>query len=523
MRMRTGVVLLLLAAGSAPAQDKAPRNELAASIDRLLESRWSSLKDGPAAPADDAEFLRRVSLDLRGHPAPMEEVIAFLQDSSPAKRSAKIDEYLASDAWAVQTSQWFAQVLLDNYRNVYVANLNGKTRARVAGAFQAWLREQVAKDVPVVQVLKELLEAQGKTNENPAVLYKLSMFTNEPPHLEFAERLSKSWLGVRVGCARCHEHPFDRWTQEDYYGLAGFFTKHKVKGHGGAKDNADEFELYEDPKAADLQNPEGGGVLKPKFLYGGTVQLRDARMPPLVAMLASREHNQLARNFANRSWAWFMGRGLVHPVDDFNQKNRPSHVDLLEALTREFAAHRFSLKHLARGICNSRAYQLASARSEAGDVKDFARGSIRQLTASQLYNSVAVALRGTEGILDREGGPNRDGWNWYAGQMALVYGASPWTEVTPLPGNPRQMLLLRNGEKFQDWFREFDTLPAKLAESQQPADVKVRTAFLSVLGRMPSAAEAARWGAWLQKHPRPDGLSDFLWTLLNSTEFVTRH
>lgn len=520
-----GAFLALLAA--APQDKPLPKAELAGAIDRVLEPRWSQVKDGAAPLADDFEFLRRLSLDLRGYPPDLADAIAFIKDDSPHKRAAKIEDYLAGDAFSLQFSQWLGSILFDNYRTFDIQpgkNLNNRTKIRLRADFMKQLRDMVAKDTPLVQILKDLLEATGKSNENPLIAYKLSMYDGDPAHLTFAERVPRAWLGVRVGCAQCHEHPFDRWTQEDYYGLAGFYSKHKAKPLEVKGDACDEVEIYEDPKAPELPNPDTGGIIKPKFLYGGSIQPTMPRMPALAVFLAGREHNQLARNFANRMWAWLMGRGLVHPVDEFNQRNRPSHEGLMETLSKDLASGRYSLRHLARGICNSKAYQRASLRSEAGDVKEFARAAIRQLTASQLFNSVAVALRGADGILDREGGAYRAGWDWYARQMDLVFGSrSGWVEVSFLPGNARQMLLLRNGDVFQDWLKEGDALPARTLNSQVPLSQKVREVFLAVLTRMPSEAERMRWESWLQKHNASDGFEDFVWTLINSTEFVTRH
>ncbi|HTF57469.1 MAG TPA: DUF1553 domain-containing protein, partial [Planctomycetota bacterium] len=421
----------------------------------------------------------------------------------------------------------------NDYDRPYVVpgkNFSYQTVQRLVKDFLGALEERVAKDVPIPMLLEELLEAKGRTDQNPLVLYKLSMWNGDLPAFEFADRASKSWLGIRVSCARCHDHPFDRWTQEDFYGLSGFFTRHKVKcldkGGGMAMGNeCDEVEVYEDLKTPELTNPESGGLLKPTFLLGGSPGNSPERMKFLAAYIESKNHNQLARNFTNRMWDWLMGRGLVMPVDDFNQKNKASVHELLEKLTTDFTANnKYSLKHLARAICASKSYQRASARGEPGDVKDYARATLKPLTVGQLFLSIAVATRGGDPAPDRTQAPFNGWWGWYAGQMSLVFGPSVgWTEVTPLPENARQMLMIRNGEIIQQMIRNpggTAALAAKLEGS--PAD-KVEFVFLSVYGRKPQGQETARWAAWLEEKKGEPGLTDLVWTLINSTEFLTRH
>src|SRR5262245_10436192 len=376
-RMKTaGFLLILSMALLAPAQEKllAPP-DLAAAIDRSLEARWKKeLKGEPAPPCEDGEFLRRLSLDLRGRPPGLAETRAFLDSESPSKRLAKIDEYLASPEYARYWSRRLANILFTNYQDVRIypgKNFSYQTTRRLIVDFLDALQDRVAKDTPIPNLIGELLEAQGRTDKNAIVLYKLSMWNGDAQYFEFADRISKTWLGISVSCARCHDHPFDKWTQEDFYGLSGFFTRQKVKcfDSGGAQsmgNDCEEVELYEDVKSPELTNPESGGQLKPTFLFGGQVGSHDDRMRSLAMLLSAKKHNQLARNMSNRVWEWLMGRALVHPSYDFNLKNKASVPDLLDKLTSDFSSekNRYSLKKLVRGICASKAYQLASSRAE---------------------------------------------------------------------------------------------------------------------------------------------------------------
>ncbi|HKS17280.1 MAG TPA: DUF1553 domain-containing protein, partial [Planctomycetota bacterium] len=431
-------------------------------------------------------------------------------------------------------SRRLAGILFTNYRDVRIypgKNFNYQTTRRMLGEFLDTLQDRVAKDTPIPNLLGELLEAEGRTDKNAMVLYKLSMWNGDAQYFEFADRISKTWLGISVSCARCHDHPFDQWTQEDFYGLSGFFTRQRVKllDSGGGQsmgDSCDEVELYEDKKAPELVSPESGGQLKPTFLFGGQVGSSQPRMPMLASLLSGKNHNQLARNMTNRVWEWLMGRALVHPSYDFNKRNRPSIPDLLEKLTTDFSSekNRYSLKKLVRGICASKGYQLASARAETGDVKDFARSTLRALTAEQLFTSVYLATRGGESGPDRGVAPLPAWWGWYSNQMNLVYGpGTGWNEVTLLPGNSRQMLLVRNGEIFQQMIRNpGGTITAAAQLNGSPAE-KVEFMFLSILGRKPVGQEVSRWAGWIERKKGESGLQDMMWTLINSTEFLTRH
>ena len=513
------------------AQEKTP--DLSTAIDRSLEARWrNQLKGDPAPVCDDAEFLRRLSLDLRARPPGLEEVRAFLASESESKRLAKIDEYLASPEFARFWAKRLMSVLFDNYQYIRIypgRNFNQQTTQRLVHDFQEAVQDHLAKDVSLHQLLGELLTAEGRTDKNPLVLYKLSMWSGDVQYFEFADRVSKAWLGISVSCARCHDHPFDKWTQEDFFGLAGFFTRHKVRhfDQGGGMsmgDTCDEVELLEDPKAAELTNPESGGLMKPTFLFGGAAGSADRRMFKLTEFIASPAHKQMSRNFSNRVWEWLMGRALVHPVYDFNKKNSPTIPDLLDKLTTDFAAGKHSIKKLVRGICASKGYQRASARSEPGDVKDYARGALQPLTVEQLFNSICLATRGGETAPDRAAAPVPMWWGWYAGQMNLVYGPGiGWTEVSPLPGNARQMLLVRNGEIIQNMIRNPGGT-AQIASQMKGSPVeKVDLVFLTVLGRKPDGQEMSRWAQWLEQKKGEAGAQDMVWTLVNSTEFLTRH
>jgi len=517
-----GFAALTAAGGPAASQDKPKKTELTGRIDQILDSKWS--KAGVAPLADDGEFLRRLSLDLKGTPPGEEEARAFFTSTSPTKRLEKIDEYLASPDYALQWSRVWADVLFPNFRDVYIQsgkNLVRQTSNRMMRDFLKWMSEQVAKDTPVPGVIAELLQAYGKSEENALIIYKLQFYNGGgDAALEFADGFSKSWLGVRVSCARCHDHPFDQWKQEHFYGLAAFFARQRVRHFGGAKqDECDEVELWED-KAGDLSMPETQRTMAPTYLYGGRADTKDPRMTALARFVAFDPVKQLPRAISNRVWAALMGRGLVNPIDDFNRKNKTLFPELLEAMTKELAGHQYSVKYLVRSICASRAYQLSSGRDTEVTTEDFSRHITRQLRAEQLLNSLVTATRGAETVVKRTE-QYKQSWDQFAGQLGLIFGPGvPFNEVTVMPGNTRQALMVRNSEMVNRLVRGGGVVKGILG-AETPPEQKVERIFVAVLTRLPRESELKRWTEHVKKGA--SGYEDLVWTLINTSEFSTRH
>lgn len=522
--MRRGILFsvtaaALLAWGPAGASQDAPRRTtLASRIDQILDARWS--KASVAPPAGDGEFLRRLSLDLRGTLPSEAEARAFLAGDSPNKRLEKIEEYLASPEYAAQWARIWADAMFPNYRDVSVQfgkNLSRETSRRMMARLLEWMERLIAKDVPFPKIMADLLEAYGKSEENPLILYKLSFYREGgEPALEFADGVSRTWIGVRISCARCHDHPFDDWRQEDYYGLAAFFARQRVKPSGVKGDACSEVELSEDARG-ELTMPETGRLALPHFL-GGKPGSTEPRMTVLARAMSGNTESGLPRAVANRVWAALMGRGLVHPVDDFSRKNKELHPGLLAALTREFAAHRYSLKYLIRSICATRAYQLSSGKDGAQKAEDFSRHMTRQMRAGALIHALAAATRGAPP-------PEDDGaWDRFAHQLRLIYGPGvPFNEMTPLPGNTRQALMLRNSDLVAGLIRGSPML-REAASSGGSVEERIERVFLAALTRRPEPSELERWKGHLARSGADiRGFEDLLWTLINTSEFSTRH
>lgn len=331
--------------GSASAlHDFEPRNR----IDHLAMDAWQKLSVVPARAASDAEFLRRVSLDLAGVLPTPQEVSAYLDDSALDKRARVIDRLLERPEHVDLWSQRWGDLL-----RVHTRYLSEKGVA----SYRGWIRQSVRDNKPLDQWLKELLTSQGNLfTSGPVAFY----FVDEKPE-ELAETTAQVFLGVRLQCTKCHHHPNEVWSQDDYYGLSAFFTRLDKKDtldqgrFGGARSIR--------PVAREMPNRSLAIPAKPKLLGIAqpidTVMTDDVRVH-LANWITSSENPYFARNLANRYWGWMFGRGLVEPVDDIRATNPPSHPELLAALEHEFRNAGYNPKHLLRLIANSAVYQRAA-------------------------------------------------------------------------------------------------------------------------------------------------------------------
>lgn len=501
-------LILLLSGSSTPAHPqqgaKKPKSPLSSGIDSVAGGLLGSAKASPLA--EDGEFLRRVMLDLVGYPPNLEQVKTFAADPNPNKRSERIDQLLESEEWADRTARLFCEGWFGDYHNVPIGPLTPVleegARTRLSTEFVNWLKGKLLKDASFNrEIVDAILRARGTGTGDPALLWKLACFSGEDAGpIEFANRASKHFLGIRLKCAQCHDHPFDVWDTSHFYKLAAFFGRSQAKGGADAEiRETSEGDAY---KAS-------GGSYQPQFLYGQKPGKTDVWMDSLAVFMAGQDNGQMASALANRVWSWLFGRGLVHPVDDFNKAAPPFAAGILAAMTRELKATKYSVKALYRGICNSDAYQRASANDATLSKPGFAAAWIKHLDAEQLLNSIQVATTG------RAGRGVRDA-------MRMVSPLFPadvvWCEVTPLPGNMRQALFVRNNQSIHGSISSGGVL-GQLKGT--PAE-KVGEMFLAVLSRKPGTSELDRFVKYIEAHPG-QGLEDAFWALMNTTEFLTRH
>jgi hypothetical protein len=371
---------------------------------------------------------------------------------------------------------------------------------RIINDFVAWMKLKLGKDAPYREIVDAIIRARGTGTGDPALLWKLACFSggDDGPAIEFANRVSRHFLGIRLRCAQCHDHPFDVWNQKHFYSMAAFFGRTKAKG--GA-----DVEVTEDGTADGIKGGPAGNS-QPMFITGQKPGKADQWMDTLAIFMSTSDN--LASCTVNRVWSWLFGRGLVHPVDDFNKMNVPMGGGLLGILAKEFKASKYSIKAVYRGICNSDTYQRSSENEARMTKPSFAAGWIKHLDAEQLMNSIQVATGQ---------GPRKDP----SGAMAMVSPLFPadvvWCEVTPLPGNMRQALFVRNNHSIHG---QISGGLAKLTGATTAEQVK--DMFLAVLSRKPNEGEVARFVKYIDGH-KGQGMEDAYWTLMNTTEFLSRH
>ncbi|HUG67203.1 MAG TPA: DUF1549 domain-containing protein, partial [Pirellulaceae bacterium] len=315
-------------------------------IDELVAAEWRAVGLLPAPLCDDATFVRRVYLDLIGTLPTTDEVRAFITSTEPNKRAVLIDALFERGEYVDHWAHKWADLLRVHRRYVGDKGL---------WSFWGWVQTVVRENWPIDRITRELITARGSLFSNGATAY---YFVDTKP-AELAETTSQLFLGVRLQCARCHHHPYEVWSQEDYYGLASFFTRLELKDNqdnarfGGAK-------LLRPVQQVNKERRLPMDV--PPALFGQSVDanaVEDVRLQ-LADWITDQENPFFTRSFVNRYWSHLMGRGLVEPVDDFRATNPPSHPELLEALNRDFVEHGLDAKHLIRTICNSHVYQLAA-------------------------------------------------------------------------------------------------------------------------------------------------------------------
>jgi len=486
-------------------------------VDRLVDAKLQRLKIQPSPPTDDVTFLRRLSLDLTGRLPSPENVRAFLGDPRPSrlKRAAAIDRLLGSpeyvDHWTVKWGD-----LLQSSRK-YLGE-------KGAYEFQQWIRDAIASNRPYDKLVRDLLTARGSSYDNPAANY-FRVTGGAKPALE---KTTQVFLGVRMVCAQCHDHPFERWTQTQYYQMSAFFS---AVGTRAGYEVGEEI-VFDQRLDYDMKHPKDGRVVKPEFMVASSaapVPDGPERRDALADWLTSRDNPFFAKAMANRMWSYFLGKGIIDPVDDIRASNPPSNPALLDALTKDFVAHDFDLRYLMRTIVRSRVYQASIVTNEwnATDRDNFSHAMPRRLSAEELMDAVSSAAGvrprfpdvpedtaasqlvdphiGREGFLDVFGRPARE-------SSCECERRSDFS----LP----QALNLVNGKTISDAVADPKGRVAALVLSGKSNEVIVNELYLAVLSRFPTQQEHQRGVMYLSNGAKGSRAQDLLWALLNSKAFL---
>jgi hypothetical protein len=496
-----------LLVGALPVQSAEPEpvgglltaEQLAARIDHWVAARWAEKGVQPAPRADDAEFFRRLSLDLNGRIPSVLDLTSFLDDRRPDKRRLWVAELTAGDdhrdRFVRHWAAWWQDFLFSRTTN---------QQARFIGRqLDSWLREQVQANTPYDRMVREILAGdEGRS------FYR----ANEDKPENLAGNTSRLFLGVNLECAQCHDHPTARWTRRQFWETAAFFAP-------GARDG----------DTAKVKLPNSDSEVRARFLDGGRPTWTPGANPRavLAGWLTSPQNPYFARAAVNRLWEYLLGTGLTEPVEAMGPDNPPSHPELLDELAGQFVAHGFDLAYLIRAITNSRAYQLTSRQTGPGpdDPRLFARMAVRGLSPDQVYDSLVEAL----GVPDRaEAVPSL-----FAGQPATPraelqaqFGDAPDRKAGRQTSIP-QALYLMNGPFLEEAIAASRNLATVQANVSGTVDRNLTDLYLAALSRRPTPDELKRLRDYVATggpaHDRKAALADVFWALLNSGEFVMNH
>jgi hypothetical protein len=530
-RFTVGAEVVVLPADKGFVWPNPPTNNF---IDRLVFERLEKLRIVPSDLCDDETFLRRVTLDLVARPPTVAEYEAFMADTSPDKRAKTIDVLLATNDFAdFQASLWNERlrVMGGNYAPQ-------GTVVKAAQVFSNWIRDQFRANRPLDQFVSEMVTASGANISNgPANLYTMLVHKPRPEPKPLAADFSQLFLGVQIQCAECHNHPFDRWTMNDYYGFVSFFTGMRYKPGVEPK----EKRIYWDTAQGGAAIHPVDGKRRPAKTLNAVdpVSLEGDPRPALAAWLTSPDNEIFARNLANRIWAQFLGRGLVEPVDDMRVSNPPTNAPLMDALAARLVELKFDLRAFVRDICTSRVYQLASepTPSNVGDTRQFSHAHLRRLRADVLLDSV-VAVTGVQRQLP----------NWPAGTKAIDYhprnsgGTESGSAGDPFfatfgrstrnticacetKANPTlsQAMHLAVGDTVDDRLAKSGVVKSLTEKTSSPEEI-ITALFIRTLSRKPTADELASFVQMVAKAEKgPAVYEDIFWSLFSSTEFVFNH
>jgi hypothetical protein len=494
-------------------------------IDRLVFAKLRRLRINPSETCDDATFLRRVCLDLCGRLPEPDEVRSFLADASADKRERLVDRLLGSPEFVDHWAMKWADRLGCNQRFV------GKIGAH---KYFAWIRSQIAANVPEDRFVRQILTASGGNYENPpAGFYRLPRSPEDR-----AEQVAQVFLGVRIGCARCHNHPGERWTQDDYYGLAAFFAQMKYRDGPFFIQKYDKEESILVKRDGEVAHGRTGQTMTPKPLGGELPAMADDepsgldRREALADWLVTPENPFFARAAVNRIWQHLFGRGIVEPVDDFRASNPPAHPELLDWLARRFAQLSFDRRALLREIVLSRTYQSSSQPNDtnAGDYRYFSRAYVRRLGAEPLLDCIGQAT----GVAERYSGfpPGTRAVQLPDGEFVHPFLATFGRPARSLAcacereedSNLGQALELVGGDRIEDKLRAPEGRLARLLDSGVDDSTLIEELFLAALGRYPSLEERRQLGDRLARAAqRRAAAEDLLWGLLNHREFLFQH
>jgi hypothetical protein len=485
-------------------------------IDELVDRKLASLRVAPSDVCDDETFLRRVTLDLAGLVPTPEERAAFLADTASDKRIRVVDELMSRKAFVDLWVMKWAEIL-------QIRSVNNQVPPKAAILYHQWLDRKIAANEPIDRMVRELLTASGGTFDNPPANY----FQLERDTLKLSENVAQAFLGMRIQCAQCHNHPFDRWTMDDYYGFASFFKPVSRKRGSDPRES-----IVFDSASGEIKHPVSGKSVEPKFLGGETpnVPVRERRQA-LAEWMTAADNPYFARHVANIAWTHFFGRGIVHEPDDARVSNPPSNGPLLDALGRRFAESGWDFRRLVREIVLSQTYQRSCETNDSNrlDETNFSHAAVRRIRAEVLLDVLAEVTgtgnkfpglpQGARAVQVADGRTT----NYFLTTFGRATREDVCSCAVSMDPNLSQALHLLNGDAANDRIRQGGVV-AKAIAAGQPESRIIDDLFVRCYCRLPSERERIETlSTVLAAGDRRTALEDVFWALINSPEFIFNH
>ncbi len=539
-----GIGMLGLSWTSAVQADEATKAEtkeagqevpLAEYIDQQIRQGWTDNEITPSPVATDEEWVRRVYLDLCGRIPTLTEVKTFLEDKNPRKKAVLIDSLLENEDY------------VRNFTTIWTNNSIGRgTPQRVSRTgMEKFYREAFAKNRPWDEIVVDIVTASGHYEENGAVNYILAQMQNQDEGVQLTAMTTRLFLGLQVQCTQCHNHPFNKWQQDQFWEFNSFFRQVDKRDHrkldpktGRQVDDYSEVvwqeftgPVYYEKRSGMMQ------VAFPRFqgheVDPGPGVDRRAELAKLIVQPIGDEPPQLAQAMVNRTWAHFFGYGFTRPVDDMGPHNPPSHPELLARLAREFAGTKYNVKELVRWIVNSEAYGLSSQFGDKNKIDDPAAGEmplfshmyLKSMQAEQLYDSLIVASNAHQSGNGNWSAQEEQRRRWMQ-QFIVAFNNDENDESTTFNGTIPQALMMMNSELIDKACSlERGSFLFEEMSKPGPEAQKINDLFLAALSRKPTKTEITKFQKALAtyKQNKLNGYQDLFWALLNSNEFVFIH
>ena len=482
-------------------------------IDKANNNKWQRLRMQPNKLCSDQVFIRRLYIDLCGRLPNEEEYHAFINDKTANKRDLLVDKLVQSpdfmDLWAMKFSE-LLQIRTDNNYDLKNVIL-----------YSSWVRDQFHQGKKFNAITHQLITASGNSFANPAA----NFYQIQNDNKIISENVAQVFMGIRLQCSQCHNHPFDRWTMDDYYSYSSFFA------HVGRKNAEDpRAQIVYNKNSGDIKHPVYKKALDPKFLGGDApTDKKIDRRKLLADWLTDKQNPYFASTLANRMWEHFFGRGIIHPVDDRRLSNPPANPELLDALSKKFIEYDFDLIRLAKDICKSNTYSLASSSLDSkGNLdKYFATAPIRRIRAEVLLNAITqitetknyfsnsyMDTKATQLLVSNSG-------NSFLNTFGRVNRKSPTIACESMTEpNLAQSLELLNGKTINDKINGSPFIQRAMNEKWDPEKF-INTLYIRALSRPPNAQEMEKLKALYTNPENPRDLhQDVFWAILNSKEFI---